>query len=95
MALKQAYERISQIQLAARGTQEDQLLLETALRLHAETSGRKREQIAAQITYFMHSRDEGNPIQMEKARREMKRQLAELEIYLYADSLALWPDSDE
>lgn len=95
MALKQVYERISQIQLAARGTQEDQLLLETALRLHAETSGRKREQIAAQITYFIQSRDEGNPIQMEKARREMKRQLAELEIYLYADSLALWPDSDE
>jgi hypothetical protein len=43
----------------------------------------------------MQSRDEGNPIRMEKARREMKRQLAELEIYLYADSLPLWPDSDE
>ncbi len=88
MALQQAYERISQIRLAAQGTQEDQMLLETALRIHAQTIGECREQAAELIQYFERCRADGDPIRLGKARREMKKRLAVLEIYLYADPLS-------
>ncbi|MDE6620368.1 MAG: Hsp70 family protein [Lachnospiraceae bacterium] len=97
MALQQAHERISQIQLAARGNQEDQLLLETAMRLYTQMTGTVREQAAKLIQYFEWNRESGDLIQREKARREMRKQLAAIEIYLYADPLDLdfWADDDE
>lgn len=97
-ALQQAHERISQIQLAARGNQEDQLLLETAMRLYTQMTGNERERVAELIRYFEQNRQNGGLIQMEKARREMRKQLAAIEIYLYADPLAMkfwWDDDDE
>ncbi len=104
-ALQEAYERVSQIQLAAVGSQEDQLLLETAKRLYAQTTGECREQIADLIWYFdqncLQSSGQngggGDLIRMEKIRREMRRQLAALEIYLYADPLDtdFWEDDDD
>lgn len=95
-ALEQAYERISQIQLAAGGNQEDQLLLETAMRLYAQMTGNERERVAELIQYFEHNRENGDLIQMEKARREMRKQLAAIEIYLYTDPLDMdfWADGD-
>lgn len=97
MALRQAHERISQIQLAARGNQEDQLLLETAMRLYAQMTGYERERVAQLIQYFEWNRESGDLIQREKARREMRKQLAAIEIYLYADPLDLdfWADDDD
>ncbi len=96
MALQQAHERIAQIQLAARGNQEDQLLLETAIRIHAQMTGNSREQVARLIQYFNQNRESGDLIQMEKARREMREQLAAIEIYLYADPLGMdfWVDDE-
>lgn len=95
-ALEQAYERISQIQLAAGGNQEDQLLLETAMRLYAQMTGNERERVADLIQFFERHRESGDLIQMEKARREMRKQLAAIEIYLYTDPLDLdfWADDD-
>ncbi len=95
-ALEQAYERISQIQLAAGGSQEDQLLLETAMRLYAQMTGNERERVADLIQFFERHRESGDLIQMEKARREMRKQLAAIEIYLYTDPLDLdfWADDD-
>ncbi len=97
MALRQAHERISQIQLAARGNQEDQLLLETAMRLYAQMTGYERERVAQLIQYFEWNRESGDLIQREKARREMRKQLAAIEIYLYADPLDLdfWADDED
>ncbi|MDE7204386.1 MAG: Hsp70 family protein [Lachnospiraceae bacterium] len=97
MALQQAHERISQIQLAARGNQEDQLLLETAMRIYTQMTGNEREHVAGLIQYFDHIREKGDLIQMEKARREMRKQLAAIEIYLYADPLdvVFWADDAE
>ena len=97
MALQQAHERISQIQLAAKGNQEDQLLLETAMRIYTQMTGNEREHVAGLIQYFDHIREKGDLIQMEKARREMRKQLAAIEIYLYADPLdvAFWADDVE
>lgn len=96
-ALQQAHERIAQIQLAARGNQEDQLLLETAMRLYAQTTGYEREQVARLIQYFEYNRQSRDLIQMEKTRREMRKQLAAIEIYLYADPLDMdfWADDDD
>ena len=97
MALLQAHERISQIQLAARGNQEDQLLLETAMRLYTQMTGNDRDRIAELIEYFDHNRKSGDLIRIEKARREMRKQLAAIEIYLYADPLAMdfWVEDDD
>lgn len=96
LAMEQAYERISQIQLAAGGSQEDQLLLETAMRLYTQMTGNEREQVAELIRYFEYNRENGGLIQMEKARREMRKQLAAIEIYLYTDPLdtEFWVDDD-
>lgn len=96
-ALQQAHERIAQIQLAARGNQEDQLLLETAMRLYAQMTGYEREQVARLIQYFEYNRQSRDLIQMEKTRREMRKQLAAIEIYLYADPLDMdfWADDDD
>lgn len=96
-ALQQAHERISQIQLAAKGNQEDQLLLETAMRLYIQMTGNEREQVAELIRYFEQNRQNGGLIQMEKARREMRKQLTAIEIYLYADPLDMqfwWEKED-
>ena len=71
------------------------MLLETALRIHAQTIGECREQAAELIQYFERCRADGDPIRLGKARREMKKRLAVLEIYLYADPLSEEYHSDD
>ena len=66
------------------------------MRLYAQMTGNERERVAELIRYFEHHRESGDLIQMEKARREMRKQLAAIEIYLYTDPLDLdfWADDD-
>lgn len=66
------------------------------MRLYAQMTGNERERVADLIQFFERHRESGDLIQMEKARREMRKQLAAIEIYLYTDPLDLdfWADDD-
>lgn len=94
--LEKAREQISQIQLAAQGSMAEQLLLERALRLHGQAAGRRREALSQLISWYRDIREQGGPIQREKARRQMESHLDRLEEQLSADPLSsdFWTDDD-
>lgn len=77
--------RISEIQLAAQGSQKEQLLLERALRLYEQTMGRRRELVAGLITSWKTTMDRGGPIDRERAYGWIGQQLDALEEELAAD----------
>ncbi len=77
--------RISEIQLAAQGTQKEQLLLERALRLYEQVMGRRRELVASLITSWKTTMDRGGPIDRERAYGWIRQQLDALEEELAAD----------
>lgn len=77
-----AMERIREIQLAAQGSQREQLLLERALRLYEQTTGRRREWAGRIIAYWKGLMEQGDLISRERAYGQVQ---AELEVELAAD----------
>ena len=78
-------ERIRQIQLAAQGSQKEQLLLERALRLYEQVMGRRRELVGSLITSWKTTMDRGGPIDRERAYGWIRQQLDALEAEVAAD----------
>ena len=77
--------RISEIELAAQGSQKEQLLLERALRLYEQVPGRRRELVAGLIAQWNTTMDRGSPIERERAYGWIWKQLDALEEELAAD----------
>ncbi len=77
--------RISEIELAAQGTQKEQLLLERALRLYEQVPGRRRELVAGLIAQWNTTMGRGSPIERERAYGWIWKQLDALEEELAAD----------
>ena len=77
--------RISEIELAAQGTQKEQLLLERALRLYEQVPGRRRELVAGLIAQWNTTMGRGSPIERERAYGWIWKQLGALEEELAAD----------
>lgn len=82
---EKAMARINEIQLAAQGSQKEQLLLERALRLYEQAMGRRRELTASLITTWKTTMDQGSPIDRERAYGWIREQLDALEAELAAD----------
>lgn len=78
-------ERIREIQLAAQGSQREQLLLERALRLYEQTTGRRREWAGQIIAYWKGLMDQGDLISRERAYGQVQAELDALETELTAD----------
>ena len=74
--------RISEIELAAQGSQKEQLLLE---RLYEQVPGRRRELVAGLIAQWNTTMDRGSPIERERAYGWIWKQLDALEEELAAD----------
>lgn len=77
--------RISEIQLAAQGSQKEQLLLERALRLYEQVMGQRRELVGSLITRWKTTMDRGGPIDRERAYGWIRQQLGALEAEAAAD----------
>ncbi len=92
-----AMERIQQIQLAAQGSQRDQLLLERALRLYTQLLGRKRDMAAQIIGFWKGLMDQGDLIGREKNYAQVQEQLDLLEAQAEADPWdeGFWLDGEE
>lgn len=95
-----AMERIRQIQLAAQGSQKEQLLLERGLRLYEQTMGQRREMVAGLIGYWKRIMDQGDLIGRERNYEWVRERLDWLESQTEVDPLAdgFWyaePESDE
>ena len=90
----QAMERISQIQLAAQGSQRDQLLLERGLRVYRQAAGRWREMAAGLVGYWKQLMDRGSLIDRERSYEQVKERLDWLEAQAEADPFAadFWCD---
>ena len=82
---EKAMARINEIQLAAQGSQKEQLLLERALRLYEQAMGRRRELTASLITTWKTTMDQGSPIDRERAYGWIREQLDALEAEVAAD----------
>lgn len=67
--------RIREIQLAAQGSQREQLLLERALRLYEQENGLRREILPRLIEWFRVAGWQDGPIEWERACRRMEEQL--------------------
>ena len=94
---EKAMARINEIQLAAQGSQKEQLLLERALRLYEQAMGRRRELAASLITTWKTTMDRGSPIDRERAYGWIREQLDALEAELAADPFdeMFWDDGQE
>lgn len=94
---QKAMERIQQIQLAAQGSQQDQLLLERGLRLYTQTTGMARAAVARLVEYWKLLMDQGDQIQRRRNYDRVKEQLDRLEEMVAADPLAegFWYDEPE
>ncbi len=94
---EKAMARINEIQLAAQGSQKEQLLLERALRLYEQAMGRWRELTASLITTWKTTMDQGSPIDRERAYGWIREQLDALEAELAADPFdeMFWGDDSE
>ena len=92
-----AMERIKQIQLAAQGSQKEQLLLERGLRLYEQTTGQRREMAAGLVSYWKQMLDRGNLIERERSYEWVKERLDWLEAQTDIDPLAdgFWYDEPE
>jgi len=94
---EKAMERIRQIQLAARGSRKDQLLLERGLRLYEQTTGRRREMVEGLISYWRNLLDQGDMIGREKNYKWVKERLDLLEAQNEEDPFdnGFWYDERE
>jgi len=94
---ERAMERIRQIQLAAQGSQKEQLLLERGLRLYEQTTGQRREMAAGLVSYWKQLLDQGNLIERERNYERVREQLDWLEARTEVDPLAngFWFDKPE
>ena len=92
-----AMERISQIQLAAQGSQRDQLLLERGLRIYEQARGQLREITAGLVGYWKRLMDEGSLIDRERNYEQVKERLDWLEVQTESDPLdgGFWYDEPE
>ncbi len=95
-----AMERIRQIQLAAQGSQRDQLLLERGLRLYTQLLGRQRMEAARLIEFWRALMEQGDLIGRKKYYPQVKEALDQLEAQAVTDPLEgdFWydeGDSDE
>ena len=90
-------ERIQQIQLAAQGSQRDQLLLERGLRLYTQLLGSKRDMAARLVGFWKSLMDQGDMIGREKNYQQISDQLDWLEAQAEADPLDedFWFDDEE
>jgi len=85
---KRAMERIQEIQLAAQGSQKEQLLLERALRLYEQTMGSRRERVGGLITFWKNLMDQGDLISRERSFGQVQQALDALEAEYQADPFA-------
>lgn len=94
---EKAMERIRQIQLAAQGSQKEQLLLERGLRLYEQTTGLLRERVAGLVSYWKQLMDKGDLVSRERSYKWVREQLDRLEELTEADPLAdgFWYDEPE
>lgn len=92
-----AMERIQQIQLAAQGSQRDQLLLERGLRLYTQLLGSKRDMVARIIGFWKNLMEQGDLIGREKYYTQIRDQLDWLETQAEADPLDedFWLDEED
>lgn len=95
--IQQALKRISQIQLAALGTQKYQLLFEKALCLYEQAIGNERELLAELIRFYQKNMESGDRISREQAYRKMKQQLEQLEAQLQSEPLFkhIWTEAED
>lgn len=95
--IQQALERISQIQLAALGTQKYQLLFEKALCLYEQAIGNERELLAELIRFYQKNMESGDRISREQAYRKMKQQLEQLEAQLQSEPSFkhIWTEAED
>ena len=89
-----AMERISQIQLAALGSQRDQFLLERGLRIYQQTTGHLREMAAGLVGYWKQLMDRGSLIDRERNYEQIRERLDWLEEQMETDPFAgdFWYD---
>ena len=92
-----AMERIRQIQLAAQGTQRNQLLLERGLRLYEQTTGRLRNLTGQLVGYWKWVMSQGGLIEQQRNYERVKEQMDWLEAQAEADPLEedFWYDEGE
>ena len=92
-----AMERIQQIQLAAQGSQRDQLLLERGLRLYTQLLGSKRDMVARIVGFWKNLMEQGDLIGREKYYTQIRDQLDWLETQAEADPLDedFWLDEED
>ncbi|MCI8423100.1 MAG: Hsp70 family protein [Lawsonibacter sp.] len=95
--MKRALERIEQIQLAAQGTQQEQFLMEWALRLYKLAVGPQRTALAGLIEWFRAHMGHAGPSQRRKLYAKMEEELRQFEVDIQADPLewGIWKDSDD
>ena len=86
--LVQAMERIRQIQLAAQGSQRDQLLLERALRLYEQSTGQWQRLTAELISFWKTLMDRGSLIERQRHYPQTAQRLDWLEEQIESDPLA-------
>jgi len=93
----QTMERIQQIQLAAQGSQRDQLLLERGLRLYTQLLGSDRDTAARLVGFWKSLMDQGDRIAREKYYSQISHQLDWLEAQAEVDPLEqdFWFDGEE
>ena len=94
---EKAMEHIQQIQLAAQGSQKEQLLLERGLRIYEQAIGQQREMAAGLISFWKRLMDQGDLIGRERNYEWVREQLELLEAQTEMDPLAhgLWYDEQE
>lgn len=93
----EAMERIRQIQLAAQGSQKEQLLLERGLRLYEQTIGQRRELVAELVGYWKRVMEQSDWIERERNYEWVKERLDLLEAQTEVDPLecGFWQDEPE
>ena len=91
---KRAMERIAEIQLAAQGSQREQLLLERALRLYEQTTGMRRERVGGLITFWKMVMDEGDLISRQRNFARVQEELDRMEAEFQRDPFAEFLDGE-
>ncbi len=93
----EAMERIRQIQLAAQGSQKEQLLLERGLRLYEQTIGQRRKLAAELVGDWKQIMEQNDLIERERNYEWVKERLDLLEAQTEMDPLAcgFWRDEPE
>ena len=94
---KRAMERIAEIQLAAQGSQKEQLLLERGLRLYEQMIGLRRERVGGLIGFWKMVMEEGDLINRQRNYEQVEKELDRLEAEFQSDPFAeeFWGDEEE